>query len=106
MEFVTLDDPNWHPSVDEFKAQGYRNAMKALLGLFNLLRNPHVIIVRHIHHKPPRDRNMGGEATAFCAKRIFFNLHQNFLPDFQGRATFAVAATRFLRRFFLFHLSV
>ena len=33
-EYTPLEDPEWHPSVDTFKAAGYRNGMKALLGLF------------------------------------------------------------------------
>jgi len=34
LEYVTLDDPEWHPSLETFKASGYRNAIKALMPLF------------------------------------------------------------------------
>lgn len=34
MEYVTLDDPEWHPSMESFKARGYRESVKALMGLF------------------------------------------------------------------------
>jgi hypothetical protein len=34
MDFTPLDDPEWHPSLDSYKASGYRNAVKALMQLF------------------------------------------------------------------------
>lgn len=33
-DYSPLDDPEWHPSVEQYKARAYREAMKALLGLF------------------------------------------------------------------------
>ena len=40
IEYVTLDDPEWHPSMESFKAHGYRNAIKALIDKYGVRFDP------------------------------------------------------------------
>ena len=49
----------------------------------DLARNSGMVHGRHVDQKPPRQRDVAGNARALLADRLLGNLHQNFLAFLQ-----------------------